>query len=99
MFKHFGDQQVHAASGAENVTVYAALRDDGALTVMAVNLGESEQTVSLDLAGVSPVETEVWLLDAEHNAENLGKQPWPADGAVSLPGQSATLYVIGGSGG
>jgi hypothetical protein len=29
MYKHFGDQQVHAASGAEDVTVYAALRADG----------------------------------------------------------------------
>jgi hypothetical protein len=94
MFKHFGDQQVYAASGAENVTVYAALRADGALTVMAINLGDGEQTVTLDLAGVSPVEAEVWLLDAEHNAENLGVQPWPADGAVTLPGQSVTLFVI-----
>jgi hypothetical protein len=61
---------------------------------MTVNLGESEQTVTLDLAGVSPVEAEVWLLDAEHNAEALGVQPWPADGVVTLPGQSATLYVM-----
>jgi alpha-L-arabinofuranosidase len=94
MFKHFGDQQVYAASGAQDVTVYAAQRDDGALTVMAINLGEDEQTVTLDLVGVSPAEAEVWLLDAEHNAENLGVQPWPADGAVTLPGQSVTLFVI-----
>jgi hypothetical protein len=94
MYKHFGDQQVHAASGAENVTVYAARRDDGALTVMAINLGDAEQTVTLDPAGVSPAEAEVWLLDAEHNAENLGVQPWPADGAVTLPAQSVTLFVI-----
>jgi len=94
MFKHFGDQQVHAASGAEDVTVYAALRDDGALTVMAINLGDAEQTVALEVAGQTPAEAEVWLLDAEHNAENLGKQPWPADGAVTLPAQSVTLYVI-----
>lgn len=94
MYKHFGDQQVYAASGAENVTVYAALRDDGALTVMAINLGDTEQTVTIDLAGVSPVEAEVWLLDAAHNAENLGVQPWPADGMVTLPAQSVTLYVL-----
>jgi alpha-L-arabinofuranosidase len=95
MFKHFGDQQVYAASGAPDVTVYAALRDDGALTVMAINLGDTEQTVTLDLAGASPVEAAVWLLDAAHNAENLGVQPWPADGVVTLPGQSVTLFVMG----
>ena len=94
MFKHFGDQQVYAASGAENVTVYAAQRDDGALTVMAINLGDGEQTVTLDLAGASPAEAEVWLLDKEHSAENLGVQPWPAAGTVTLPAQSVTLYVI-----
>ena len=99
MYKHFGDQQVHAVSGAQDVTVYAALRDDGALTVMAINLGDVEQTVTLQVAGQTPSEAEVWLLDAEHNAESLGKQPWPADGTMTLPAQSVTLYVFGGSAG
>jgi hypothetical protein len=94
MFKHFGSQQVFAASGAQDVTVYAALRDDGALTVMAINLGETEQTLTLDVAGQTPAEAEVWLLDKDHNAENLGVQPWPAHGAVTLPGQSVTLYAV-----
>jgi len=94
MYKQFGDQQVYAASGVPGVTVYAAQREDGALTVMAVNLNDDPQTVTLEVAGVTPTEAEVWLLDAEHNAENLGVQPWPADGAVTLPGQSATLFVI-----
>ena len=94
MFKYFGDQQVYAASGAEDVTVYAALRDDGALTVMAINLGEAEQTVTLDVAGQTPMEAEVWLLDKDHSAESLGVQPWPADGTVTLPAQSVTLFVI-----
>jgi len=94
MFKHFGEEQVYAASGVEGVTVYAARRDDGALAVMAINLGEAEQAVTIDLAGVSPVEAEVWLLDKEHSAESLGVQPWPADGAVTLPAHSVTLYVI-----
>jgi hypothetical protein len=94
MYKHFGDQQVYAASGAPGVTVYAALRADGALTVMAINLSDTEQTVTLQVAGQTPTEAEVWLLDAEHNAENLGVQPWPADGMVTLPGQSVTLFVI-----
>ncbi len=94
MVKQFGDQQVHAASGAQDVTVYAALRDDGTLTVMMINLGDEEQTVTLEIAGQTPAEAEVWLLDAEHNAENLGVQPWPAGGQVMLPGQSVTLFVV-----
>jgi hypothetical protein len=94
MYKHFRDEQVAAASGVDDVTVYAARRNDGALTVRVVNLGDTEQTVTLDIAGKAPAEAEVWLLDAKHNAENMGRQPWPADGAVTLPGQSATLYVM-----
>jgi len=94
MVKQFGDQQVFAASGAEGVTVYAALREDGALTVMAINLGDEEQRVTLEVAGQTPAEAEVWLLDAAHSAENLGVQPWPADGQVTLPGQSVTLFVV-----
>jgi len=39
-------------------------------------------------------EAEVWLLDATHNAENLGIQAFSPDEMVTLPAQSATLYVI-----
>jgi hypothetical protein len=94
MFKHFGDQQVHAASGVEGVSVYAALRDDDALTVMAINLGDAEQTMTIDVAGQTPTEAEVWLLDKDHDATNLDKQPWSADGTVTLPAQSVTLFVV-----
>ena len=94
MYKHFGDELVQAASSAPDVSVYAAQRDDGALTVMVINLADTEQTATLQVAGIAPTEAEVWRLDAEHNAENLGVQPWPADGTVTLPAQSVTLFVI-----
>ncbi len=94
MYKHFGDQLVEAQSGMEDVNVYAAKRDDGTLTVMVVNLTDDEQTVPLQVTGVSLTKADVWLLDKDHNAENLGMQPLPADGTVTLPAQSVTLYVI-----
>ena len=50
--------------------------------------------IPLQVKGVKLNESEVWLLDATHNAENLGVQAFPADGTVTLPAQSATLYVI-----
>ena len=94
MYHQFGDEQVLADSGVEDVTVYAAKRADGALTVMVVNLSDDEQQVALDVAGMTAAEAEIWLLDKDHNAENLGTQPLPADGTVTLPAQSVTLYVI-----
>jgi len=94
LYNEFGSQQRFAASGVENLRVYAALRDDGALTVMAINLGDETQSVPLILQGLSPTDAQIFLLDAIHNAEPLGRQPWPADGVVTLPGQSATLFVV-----
>ena len=95
LYKHFGNQQVGAASDLDEVTVYAAKREDGKLTIMVINLADTEQRAPLKIEGRQPASVEVWRLDAEHEAENLGEQAWPADGVVVLPGQSATMYVIG----
>ena len=94
MYKHFGLQQVYASSGVPDVNVYASLREDGALTVMVVNLLDTEQRVPLQIEGGTPDEARVWLLDPSHNAEDAGLQSMPADGMVSLPAQSVTLFII-----
>jgi alpha-L-arabinofuranosidase len=94
LYRNFGSEQVHAASGAADVDIFAAQREDGTLTLMVINLSDTEQRVPLQVQGVKLTEAEVWLLDATHNAENLGMQAFPADGVVTLPMQSATLYVI-----
>ena len=94
LYKNFGSEQVFAASGVTDVDIFAARREDGALTLMVINLSDTEQRVPLQVMGVTLTEAEIWLLDVAHNAENLGAQPFPADGIVVLPAQSATLYVI-----
>ncbi|HBY06554.1 MAG TPA: hypothetical protein DEH22_01700 [Chloroflexi bacterium] len=94
LYKHFGDQLVYSASGVQNVSVYAATREDGTLTILLINLTDERQQLPLELQGDAPAEADLWLFDATHNAENLGAQPWPADGVLNLPAQSASLYVI-----
>ena len=94
MYKNFGSQQVYAASGVSNVDIFAAKRDDGALTVMVINLAEEEKNVPLKIKGRSAKAAEVWLLDKTHNAESLGAITLPEDGIVSLPALSATLFII-----
>ncbi len=94
LYKNFGSERVHAASGVADVDVFAATRKDGALTVMVINLMDTEQRVRLQVKGLALSQAEVWLLDATHNAENLGQQALPADGALTLPAQSATLYIL-----
>ncbi len=95
MYYHFGSEQVLANSGVQYVTVYASKREDGTLTILVINLSDTEQQVPLKVEGKAPTTAEVWLFDAEHNAVDLGQQSFPADGKLILPAQSITLYVIG----
>jgi alpha-L-arabinofuranosidase len=94
MYQHFGNEQVYAASGTTDVSVYAAKRKDGTLTVLLINLSDSEQRLSLQIEGKKSRKAEVWLFDSTHNAEAQGQQNLPADGVLVLPAQSISLYVI-----
>jgi alpha-L-arabinofuranosidase len=94
LYKNFGSEQVYAASGVSDVDIFAARRADGALTLMVINLSDSPQSVPLQVDGLKLTEAEVFLLDVDHNAENLGNQDFSSDGVLELPAQSATLYVI-----
>ncbi|HKI54134.1 MAG TPA: glycoside hydrolase family 44 protein [Anaerolineales bacterium] len=94
LYKNFGSEQVYAASGVTDVDIFAATREDGGLTIMVINLSDSEQNIPLQVKGKKLTEAEVWLLDTTHNAENLGTQTFSSDGTVTLPAQAATLYVI-----
>ncbi len=74
LYKNFGSQQVYAASGVADVDIFAAKREDGTLTVMVINLSDTEKKIPLQVKGEKLSEADVWLLDATHNAENLGTQ-------------------------
>jgi hypothetical protein len=95
MYKKFGDELLYASSDDPDLSIYAARRDDGALTLMVINLGPEEKQTLLRLENVTPDgPAEVWLFDAEHQAKQIGTQSL-ADGAeITLPPQSITLYVF-----
>jgi len=94
LYSHFGNERVYSSSGVEFVDAYAAKRPDGTLTIMVINLTDSEQQVRLQVQGKRLSTAEVWLLDATHNAEDLGQQSIQPNGMLVLPAQSASLYVI-----
>lgn len=95
LYKNFGSELLHADSGVTDVDIFAAKRPNGTLTLMVINLGDTEQSVPLQVAGMKlSTAAEVWRLDINHNAENLGQQDFTPDGILTLPAQSATLYVI-----
>ncbi len=95
MYKMFGSELVGASSSLVDVSLYAARRDDGALTIMAINLGDEPVTTPLQLSGFTPTgDAEVWRFDADHKAEQIEPQPLVDGAEVTLPPQSMTLYVL-----
>ncbi len=52
LYKNFGSEQVYAASGVEDVDIFASKREDGKLTLMVINLSDVEQRIPLQLKGV-----------------------------------------------
>lgn len=95
LYKQFGQELLYSSSGIENVSVYAARREDGALTIIAINLGDNEAAAPLSLARFTPGgEAEVWRLDAEHNAEQVENVEVKDGGELLLPARSMTLYIV-----
>jgi hypothetical protein len=93
LYSRFGSQVVMTASDVPDVNIYAALRDDGALTMMIVNLSAEAVTAPLTITGFDPSdEAEVWRLDAEHKGEHLGMQPLGSQ--ISVPRDSLTLLIV-----
>lgn len=94
LYKQFGSELLTSESSDELVTITAANRDDGSLTLMVVNRGAEAKTLPLAITGFTPSgEAEVWLLDVDHKAENIGTQDLSA-GTVTLPAESVTLYIV-----
>lgn len=94
LYKQFGTQLLTSASSDKDVSVTAALKNDGSLTLIIVNRAADEKTMPIKLKGFTPVSAaEVWLMDKDHKAEQIGTQDFTT-GTLTLPAESATLYVI-----
>lgn len=97
IYKKFGSVIVDSASDIQGVSVYAARRQDGSLTVVVVNLNDSAQTVPLQLIGFAPSgEAVVWLFDETHQVENVGTQKISDGAKLEIPARAMLLYEIPG---
>jgi hypothetical protein len=94
MYQKFGTQLVRSASDDPLVTVYAAKRADGTLTILIVNLGASAATKLLTIVGATGTSAETWLFDKTHAAEKVGATTISAGGSVTVPGESVTVLVV-----
>lgn len=93
IYSHFGSQLVYSVSQAQDVNIYAASRDDGALTVLIINMADEAKSIPLQINGASAL-TETWLLDASHNAEQVDNPAFTNGSEVQLTAQSVTLYIL-----
>lgn len=95
MYSRFGTELLSAESNDPHITVYAAQREDGAVTVMVINLGDEPFTRTLSVSGFEAAgEAEVWRFDRETNAEQIEPLAYSDGVSITVPGQSLTLYVI-----
>jgi alpha-L-arabinofuranosidase len=92
MYKMFGNELVESLSNQANLTIYAAQREDGTLTIMVINLTLEAQIKAVRIADQVSVKGEAWLFDPTHKAESIG--PVNLDGDYKFPPQSITLFII-----
>lgn len=95
MYQRFGSQLLQADSTLEYVSAYAAQREDGAITLILINMDDTTVTSGVNIIGASwPATVEYWLFDAEHLAEYQNDQIWDEEPTLNLPPQSISLYII-----
>ena len=92
LFRRFGTGLVYSSSDDPDVSIYAARRADGALTVIVVNLSLEEKIKAIDIEKHANVQAETWLFDPDHKAENIGTLE--LSDSITLPAESVTLYII-----
>ncbi|MAU12785.1 MAG: hypothetical protein CL607_23380 [Anaerolineaceae bacterium] len=93
LYKQFGTQVVATASDVDYLTIYGALRDDGALTLIAVNRADDELSGPLTINGFSGEVSEAHILTESVLAEPVDNT-FLVDGVLTLPGRSVVLLVL-----
>lgn len=95
LYKQFGNHLLATNSDTQYVSIYAAKKDDGSLTVILVNLNDKEVQKPLLLDhGDSYKITEAYLFDSEHKAESVALPDFTNGGEITLPAESVTLYIF-----
>ena len=92
MYKKLGNELVYSSSDDPDLSIYAARREDGALTVIVINLSLEEKTKAIRIGDQAQVEAEAWLFDPDHKAESIGILE--LSNGITAPPQSITLYII-----
>ncbi len=93
LYQRFGTQIVATDSTVEYLSVFGALRDDGVLTLIAVNRADDALSAPLTIRGFEGEVAEVRLL-TEAVLAALAENDVLNNGTLSLPARSAALIVL-----
>ncbi|MBW6474127.1 MAG: hypothetical protein K0B14_13460 [Anaerolineaceae bacterium] len=94
MYKKFGNQLITAVSADSHVGIYAALRDDGTVTIMFVNLSDQVIRKPFFLQDLTQFEADIWRFDEFTQVEMIGSETFVSGEEINLPPQSLTLLVL-----
>lgn len=93
LFKQFGETLLESASTDPDVSITAARRADGALTVMLVNTASVRKPLRLEITGGKAALAERFWIETATKGLSNGEINL-ANGEIDLPAESATLLVI-----
>jgi alpha-L-arabinofuranosidase len=95
LYKQFGANLIESTSGIEGVSIYAALNDEGALTLILVNTSVNDVQAPIEITGFDPAAAgQLTLLDSEHAGDETSTIATSNHFALDLPAESVTLLVI-----
>jgi hypothetical protein len=92
MYQRFGNTLVYSYSDDPSVSIVAAKRDDGALTLMIINLKGETIRKPLIMNGYTATSAETWLFDETHLA--VQTQATSLSGLIQFPPYSMTLLIL-----
>ncbi len=92
LYKKFGTELVYSSSDDPGLSIYAARNEDGALTILVINLSSEEKTKPIRISDQTSISAEVWLFDQTHRAENVGVVE--LSDSITAPPHSISLYIV-----
>jgi hypothetical protein len=72
LYKQFGSELIYSSSDDPDLSVYAAIRADGVLTIMVINLSLEPKEKHIQIGNRTQAEAGTWLFDPTHHAEPMG---------------------------
>lgn len=98
MYKQLGGERLYASSAVPHLSILAAQREDGALTLLVVNLNREPTRQRLTLDHFAPEgKAEVLLFDEHHPAVPVAAVAVTGSFEYEFPAASVTLLTVPGT--